>query len=213
MSGKEEKSLRRSKRVQDKKDTEEPVSTEPEKKSNAGTKPKKDRTAAREKLKAEKEEKKLKIGKELPNVTLSNQDGEDVNLYEVSQEHPVVLFAYPRANTSGCTRQAQSYVKNYEKFTKEGAKVYGISIDKISGNKKFQKKYDMPFDLLCDPTQRLLQPLGAKKGSRGTARSQWVFVGGKLVASTYDVKPDKSVDMSLQGLREKKEGGDNEEED
>ncbi|KAA8916397.1 hypothetical protein TRICI_001441 [Trichomonascus ciferrii] len=192
---------RRSKRVEEKNAT---VDEEKKEEGETETLPPKlqRRQKMREELKAKKEAAKLPIGSEIPNVTLPNQDGDDVNLNEVSKEHPVVVFVYPRANTSGCTRQAQSYVKKYEEFEKYGAKVYGLSIDAIKSNKKFQKKFGMQFDLLCDPEQKLLKPLGCKKGARGTSRSQFVFVDGKLVESTYEVKPDKSVGFSLQGIHQ-----------
>lgn len=193
---------RRSKRVEEKNSAAAEEEKREEGESDALPPKLQRRQKMREELKAKKEAAKLPIGSEVPNVTLPNQDGDDVNLNEVSKEHPIVVFVYPRANTSGCTRQAQSYVKKYEEFEKYGVKVYGLSIDKIKNNKKFQKKFGMQFDLLCDPEQKLLKPLGCKKGARGTSRSQFVFVDGKLVESTYEVKPDKSVSFSLQGVHQ-----------
>lgn len=136
----------------------------------------------------------LDIGDEIPDVTLQNQDGKDVSLRDVAKEHKIIIiFAYPKASTPGCTRQACGYRDNYDEL-KEHAAVFGLSGDNASAQKKFQTKQSLPFDLLCDPGRVLIGHLGAKKTAQsGTLRSHWVFFDGKLKYKRVKVSPEVSI--------------------
>jgi thioredoxin-dependent peroxiredoxin len=87
--------------------------------------------------------------------TLQNQDGKPVSLsdYKVT---PVVLFFYPRADTPGCTIESCGFRDIFAKFKKAGITVFGISRDTVKDQKKFQTKYDLPYDLLADPDMELI---------------------------------------------------------
>lgn len=136
----------------------------------------------------------LDVGDEIPDITLQNQDGEDVSLRKVAQEHKIIIiFAYPKASTPGCTRQACGYRDNYDDL-KEHAAVFGLSGDNAAAQKKFQTKQSLPFDLLCDPHRKLIGFLGAKKTAQsGTLRSHWVFFDGKLKFKRVKVSPEVSI--------------------
>ncbi|QLL32239.1 hypothetical protein HG536_0C04080 [Torulaspora globosa] len=136
----------------------------------------------------------LDIGGEVPDVTLQNQDGEDVSLRKVAEENRIIIiFAYPKASTPGCTRQACGFRDNYREL-KEHAAVFGLSGDSVSAQKKFQSKQELPFDLLSDPKRILIGQLGAKKTAQsGTIRSHWVFFDGKLKYKRVKVSPEISV--------------------
>ncbi|HZY72019.1 MAG TPA: peroxiredoxin [Edaphobacter sp.] len=88
--------------------------------------------------------------------TLQNQDGETVHLTDFADK-PVVLFFYPRANTSGCTIEACGFRDAFQKLQEAGAVVLGISRDDVKGQKNFQRKYNLPFDLLADPEMTLIR--------------------------------------------------------
>ena len=145
----------------------------------------------------------LEIGDEIPDVTLSNQDGENISLREVvSKNKIVVIFVYPRASTPGCTRQACGFRDNYTELKKHAA-VFGLSADSAPSQKKFQTKQNLPYDLLCDPGRELIGLLGAKKTPKsGSIRSHFVFFEGKLRFKRIKVSPEVSVrDSKLEVLQ------------
>jgi peroxiredoxin Q/BCP len=89
------------------------------------------------------------------NFTLQNQDGKTVNLTDFKKS-PVVLFFYPRADTPGCTIESCGFRDAFEQFQKAGIVVFGISRDTVKDQKKFQTKYELPYDLLADPEMELI---------------------------------------------------------
>lgn len=136
----------------------------------------------------------LDIGDEIPDITLQNQDGQEVSLRKVAEEHRIIIiFAYPKASTPGCTRQACGFRDNFDEL-KEHAAVYGLSGDGASAQKKFQTKQSLPFDLLSDPKRVLIGLLGAKKTAQsGTLRSHWIFYDGKLKYKRVKISPEVSI--------------------
>lgn len=62
----------------------------------------------------------------------------------------VILYFYPKDNTSGCTKQACGFGERYPQFKEKGAVVLGVSKDSVASHKKFQEKYGLPFTLLSD---------------------------------------------------------------
>ena len=87
--------------------------------------------------------------------TLQNQDGKPVSLSDYKAT-PVVLFFYPRADTPGCTIESCGFRDIFARFKKAGITVFGISRDTVKDQKKFQTKYDLPYDLLADPDMDLI---------------------------------------------------------
>lgn len=148
----------------------------------------------------------IALGDSLPNVTLKNQAGEDVNLSEMAASGTtIVLFSYPKASTPGCTRQACSFRDRYAEFSADvsaGGKVavFGISADSPTAQTNFKTKQNLPYDLLCDPEFKLLGPLGCKKPPKSVVRSHFVVKDGRFVVVARGVKPDSSVGETLAGL-------------
>ncbi|AGO11757.1 AaceriADL018Wp [[Ashbya] aceris (nom. inval.)] len=136
----------------------------------------------------------LQVGDVLPEITLKNQDQVDVKLSDVVKNNKiVVLFAYPKASTPGCTRQACGFRDNYQELQKH-AVVFGISADSVKSQKSFQQKQRLPFDLLSDPKRELIGVLGARKTAQsGVIRSHWVFVNGKLESKRIKISPEVSI--------------------
>ena len=89
----------------------------------------------------------MQINDKVENFTLQNQDGETVNLTDFADK-PVVLFFYPRANTSGCTIEACGFRDAFQKLQQAGVVIFGISRDDVKAQKNFQRKYNLPYDLL-----------------------------------------------------------------
>lgn len=155
-------------------------------------------TIEKELLKDKKESVKLlDIGDGIPDLNLSNQDGNIISLKEITKLNKiVVIFAYPRASTPGCTRQVCAFRDNFNDL-KKYAWIMGISSDKVTSQLKFHDKQNLPFDLLSDPEKKFIEPLGAKKHSAsnggGIIRSYWIFVDGKLKFKKVKVSPEDSV--------------------
>ena len=91
----------------------------------------------------------LKVGTKAPSFQLPDQDGE-MHTLEEYRGKKVILYFYPKDNTSGCTKQACGFGERYPQFKENGAVVLGVSKDSVASHKKFQEKYGLPFTLLSD---------------------------------------------------------------
>ncbi|CEM62920.1 thioredoxin-dependent thiol peroxidase [Treponema phagedenis] len=98
----------------------------------------------------------LTVGKKAPAFTLKNEDGESVKLSQFKGKK-IVLYFYPRDNTSGCTTEACAFRDVYDDILDKGAVVIGISPDSESSHAKFKAKHALPFYLLADPEKEVIQ--------------------------------------------------------
>lgn len=92
----------------------------------------------------------LKVGDTLPDVSLKSQTGDTVNLKDFVGKKCVVLYFYPKDDTSGCTKESCSFRDSYAAFQDAGAEVIGISGDDMASHQAFAAKYQLPFTLLSD---------------------------------------------------------------
>ena len=98
----------------------------------------------------------LEVGTKAPEFTLPDQNGNMVSLCDFSGKK-VVLYFYPKDNTSGCTKQACGFAELYPQFEEKGAVVIGVSKDSAASHKKFAEKYALPFILLADTELGVIQ--------------------------------------------------------
>ncbi|EYD72408.1 thioredoxin-dependent thiol peroxidase [Limimaricola hongkongensis] len=98
-------------------------------------------------------------GQPAPDFALPRDGGEEVRL---SAHHgaPVVLYFYPRDDTSGCTRQAQDFTARGAEFELLGARVLGVSKDTVSKHEKFRDKYGLGVTLLSDAESEVCERYG-----------------------------------------------------
>jgi peroxiredoxin Q/BCP len=96
------------------------------------------------------------VGKKAPDFTLLDQDGKKVSFKDFIGKK-VVLYFYPKDNTSGCTREACNFRDEFPKFQKTDAVIIGISPDSVNSHKKFAEKYNLPFTLLSDEDKKVLE--------------------------------------------------------
>jgi len=94
--------------------------------------------------------KELKTGDFAPDFTLKDQYGELVKLSDFRHKKNLVVYFYPKDETSGCTAQACAFRDQYLDFQEAGAEVIGISSDSTSSHVKFASKHKLPFILLSD---------------------------------------------------------------
>lgn len=149
----------------------------------------------------------LKINDKAPDFTLKDKDGADVSLSDFAGKK-VVLYFYPKDNTSGCTKQACAFGALYGQFKKKGAVVIGVSRDSAASHTKFAEKYSLPFILLSDPEMTAIQTYGVwqekknyDKVSMGVVRTTFIIdEAGKITHIMPKVKPDTNAAEVLQLL-------------
>ena len=104
----------------------------------------------------------LNVGDKAPEFKLSGDDGASHSLKDFRGKK-IVLFFYPKDDTSGCTKEACSFRDNYATIKKKGAVVLGISGDSVESHKKFISKYDLNFILLSNEDRSVLDLYGVWK--------------------------------------------------
>jgi peroxiredoxin Q/BCP len=117
---------------------------------------------------------------------------------------PVVLYFYPKDDTPGCTKQACALRDEWAALS-EKALVFGISTDPVKSHEKFIKKYDLPFPLIADDDQKIVNAYGVwveksmyGKTYMGTERSTFVIgADGRITAILEKVKPDEHLAQVL----------------
>jgi peroxiredoxin Q/BCP len=160
---------------------------------------------------AKKAKKGLIIGDKLPDLTLKDEEGNDINIIDITFEKGIILFAYPKASTPGCTKQVLPPVSQVNEacgfrdvFDKVSAKeylIYGISTDAPKANKNFKEKQGLQYHLLSDQKSELLKALGATKEGNKTLRSTWVIGKGGIIEDVQlGSSPGDSVSKSLKKL-------------
>ncbi len=91
----------------------------------------------------------LQVGTDAPAFTVKDTNGDTVSLSDFAGK-TVVLYFYPKDDTPGCTKQAQSFRDNYTEYQNKEMVVLGVSMDDEASHKKFTEKYGLPFQLLAD---------------------------------------------------------------
>jgi peroxiredoxin Q/BCP len=104
----------------------------------------------------------LKVGSRAPAFSLPNEKGEVVKLSEFKGK-TIVLFFYPKDDTSGCTKEACSFRDGLQAIRRKGAVVLGVSADSVASHQKFSQKYDFNFPLLSDESKAMIQAYGVWK--------------------------------------------------
>ena len=102
----------------------------------------------------------MEVGKQAPDFTLQNQDGESVSLAELKGQW-VVLYFYPKDDTPGCTKEACEFTAGIAEFEKLDAVVLGCSPDDAGSHRRFIAKYDLQVQLLSDPAHATMEAYGA----------------------------------------------------
>lgn len=105
---------------------------------------------------------KLQPGQLVPDFELPGQDGQLVRLSGFRGHSPVVIFFYPKDDTSGCTKEACGFRDQFTRFEARGAKVFGISSDSMESHARFASKYQLPFLLLSDRGGRVRKLFGVR---------------------------------------------------
>lgn len=101
----------------------------------------------------------MNVGDKAPEVLGFNERGEQMLLSNYKGKK-VVLYFYPKDNTSGCTAEACSLRDNYASLTEAGVEVIGVSVDSAASHQKFIDKHELPFTLIADTEKVLVEQMG-----------------------------------------------------
>lgn len=147
-------------------------------------------------------------GKNAPDFTLPRDGGDMVNL---SGQRPktVVLYFYPKDDTSGCTKEAQGFTEARADFEAAGAVVLGVSRDSVAKHDKFVAKYDLDVALLSDEDGKVCEDYGVwveksmyGKTYMGIERATFLIDGeGKVVQEWRKVRVPGHVEAVLDAVR------------
>ena len=96
----------------------------------------------------------VSVGKRVENFTLPATGNQNLSLNDFKGRNLVIYF-YPKDNTSGCTREGEDFRDLYPKFQAAGTDILGVSRDSVKSHENFKKKFEFPFELLSDSDELL----------------------------------------------------------
>ena len=149
----------------------------------------------------------LTAGDPAPDFTTVTDTGETVKLADYRGKR-VVLYFYPKDDTSGCTTQACGFRDNYPVIEEKNAVVLGVSPDGVTSHQKFKTKFDLPFTLLVDEDHAIAEAYGVwqersnyGKTYMGIVRSHFIIdEQGKIADAQVKVSPTESVERAIAAL-------------
>ncbi len=149
-----------------------------------------------------------KIGRVAPNFRLPATGDQTIELKGLRGKQ-VVLYFYPKDNTSGCTAEARDFAANHAAFRRAGTLILGVSRDSIASHEKFKQKYELPFELLADTDEKVCKLYDVLKEKNmygrkviGIERSTFLIdASGKLRQEWRKVRVKGHVDEVLAAAR------------
>lgn len=149
----------------------------------------------------------MNIGDKAPEFLGLNEKGEEIRLSNY-KGRKIVLYFYPKDMTSGCTAQACNLRDNYEELRKQGYEVIGVSINDQKSHQKFIEKNSLPFTLIADTEQKLVQEFsvwGEKsmygRKYMGTFRTTFIINEEGIIERIILPKEIKTKDHAAQILK------------
>ena len=129
----------------------------------------------------------LAAGAKAPDFTAKDDAGNTVSLSDFKGK-TVVLYFYPKDNTPGCTKEAQSFRDSYEEYQGKEIVVLGVSMDDEASHKAFKEKYGLPFTLVADPDGAI-------------TKAYDVEGGGYAKRVTYIIDSEGTIDKVLDQVK------------
>lgn len=151
----------------------------------------------------------LKAGDKAPAFSLPSDTGESIALTDLKGK-PVVLYFYPKDDTTGCTVEACEFRDSWREVKRSGAVVLGVSPDSAVSHQKFKAKYSLPFPLLADQDHKVAEAYGAwgeksmyGRKYQGILRTTFLIGKDGKVARVFEkVKPKGHAAEVLAALNE-----------
>lgn len=149
----------------------------------------------------------MNVGDKAPEILGINEKGEEIKLSSYAGRK-LVLYFYPKDNTSGCTAEACSLRDNYSALRKAGYDVVGVSVDNEKSHQKFIEKHQLPFPLIADTDKSLVEQFGvwAEKSMygrkyMGTLRTTFIINEEGVVERIIGPKEIKTKEHASQILK------------
>ena len=147
----------------------------------------------------------LQIGAKAPDFSLPDQTGKIHSLKDYAGKK-VILYFYPKDNTSGCTKQACGFSERMPLFSEKGAVILGISKDSVASHKKFEENYGLKFTILSDPDKTVIQSYDVWKEkklygkvSMGVVRTTYLIDENGIIIKAFDkVKAAENPEQMLE---------------
>ena len=140
----------------------------------------------------------MNIGDKAPEILGRNENGEEIRL-SAYRGKKVVLYFYPKDNTSGCTAEACSLRDNYSEFRKQGYEIIGVSVDSEKSHQKFIEKHQLPFTLIADTEKALVTEMGVwgeksmyGRKYMGTFRTTFIIDENGIIEKIFSPKEIKT---------------------
>jgi len=151
----------------------------------------------------------LKEGDRAPAFTAATDTGENLSLSSL-RGRSVVLYFYPKDDTSGCTVEACEFRDALPRFEGLDATVLGVSPDSVKSHQKFKKKFNLPFALIADPDHSIAESYGVwgekmmfGRKYMGVLRTTFVIGGDGRIARIFrSVKPEGHAEEVARALSE-----------
>jgi len=150
----------------------------------------------------------IKAGTKAPDFSLKNQDDKEVSL-KGNKGKWIVLYFYPKDNTSGCTKEACDFTESLKDYKKLNATVLGVSPDSTESHRSFIEKQGLSITLLSDPDKKMHKAYGAwgmkknyGKEYEGVIRSTFIISPEGKIAEAWSkvkVRVKRSPDKSRRG--------------
>lgn len=137
----------------------------------------------------------LEIGMKAPEFELPDQNGEMHRLADYRGQK-VILYFYPKDNTSGCTKQACGFSERTPQFREKGAVILGVSKDSVASHKKFEQNYGLGFTLLSDPELEVIKAYGVWQEKKNYGK---VTMG--VVRTTYLIDENGIIIKAMGGVK------------
>ena len=149
----------------------------------------------------------LEIGKKAPEFKLPDQNG-DIHALKDYRGKKVILYFYPKDNTSGCTLETLNFKEISKKVQKKGAVIIGVSKDSVQSHKNFETNHNLPFVLLSDEDTKVIQTYDVwveksmyGRKYMGVDRSTYLIDEKGVIIKTYQkVKPASHMKDVLEDL-------------
>ncbi|MDX2264955.1 MAG: peroxiredoxin [Hyphomicrobiales bacterium] len=149
-----------------------------------------------------------------PQFTLPTDGGGHFNLAS-RKGGLVVLYFYPKDDTSGCTKQAQMFSESLDEFRAHGAEIVGVSPDSVKSHDKFKQKHDLGVTLVADEDKKAIEAYGVwaekkmyGKAYMGVERSTFLIDGqGRIAKAWRGVKVPGHAEEVLAAVKALKAGG------
>ena len=150
--------------------------------------------------------KTLAVGDAVPQFSLYDQDGKLFNVKDLIGKHTMVIYFYPKDESMVCTKEACQFRDSFNDFTSAGAKVIGINGGTVASHKAFADHYKLPFILLSDPNNKVIEQFGVKGKFFMTRRQTFVIgLDGKVAFQYTSMMQGKEhADQALQFIKSAK---------